>query len=94
MGIHYHLKSLTCIGDTERFEAVAQTEVGDLYLYRNTTKLDLLVTPVKLESIARVILKRDERFDQCCAVSFPPGDDIAPNSVVATSITFTLKLLE
>jgi hypothetical protein len=43
-----------------------------------------------LESIARVILKRDERFDQCCAVSFPSGDNIAPNSVVATSITFTL----
>jgi hypothetical protein len=94
MCVEDHLQGLTGIGDAEQFAAVAQPELGDLYLGRHTAQLDLLITPVELEGITGIIFKRDEGFCRSLAFLFPPGADVTADSVIATGIPLTLQLLE
>ena len=57
MGIEYHLQFLTGISDTKQFTAMAQTEMGNLYLDSDATQLDLLVAPIKLAIFAQPLEK-------------------------------------
>ena len=94
VGIEYHLQFLTGISDTKQLAAMAQTEMSNLYLDRNATQLNLLVAPIKLESLTRIKLKRYKGFDNRRAIFISPYSDITPESIVTTVIPRTLQLLE
>jgi len=60
-GIQNHLLRFPRIGYHKRFAAVAQAEMGNLYLLVDATQDNMLFTPVKLEGIADLELQRTSR---------------------------------
>lgn len=82
------------VGDAKRHPAVAEAELGDLVLDRNSPKLHILIAPVELEGITGIVLKGNECLGRSLALFFPPGTNITADGVTASFIPFTLQLLE
>jgi hypothetical protein len=93
MGIKNHLQALAGIGDTERFTAVTETEMGYLHFYRNTAQLHVLITPVELEGVTGIKLQGDEGVDYCRTGFSLPGADVTTYSIITAGVPLPLQLL-
>ena len=89
MGIKNHLQGLTGIGDTERHAAVAEAELGNLYLDIDSTQFNLFIAPVELERLAGIKGKRDKDLDASVRL-IALLLDIPANTVIAAGETLPL----
>jgi hypothetical protein len=94
MGIEYHLKAFTGIGDTERHPAIGQPEVGYPDSDRLPAKLHQFVAPVKLERFARVKGLRYVRGNLFAFITVAPFPDKALDAVIAACKPLTLQFFK